>query len=367
MTSYISPSITDPALRDTLQSLADDVDASGITISDVDPDASLTARSGRLWYNATSSNLFIFSDAQGGYVRATGEDKNYHAVRLYYVTAVGATPGLAAPQITLTWDNLTQSSAGGRYSGGLVLTSGSNTNISTNTGQNKWVENPPSEFSGNSYEIWWSDVIFQRTGGEATTISAGTTPLKHIHFSGLVTFGNNSYITGSQAASAINNNTTLIDGGKITTRSIEADQIKVGTLLADNLQLNSITRIFSGSHINVLPGQNYSSNFTGVGTGTYSSTALSVITVYGTSTSSTSVTITGTYTGTSYAQTFQNGITATGSVSLGTHVLAGSAHNIAGGNQVNITTNFSASSLGVQPGGGAAHARITHVYAVHYR
>ena len=58
--AYISPSITDPALRDSLQSFADEIEASGLTIADVDPDASLKARGGRLYYNATSSNLFIF-------------------------------------------------------------------------------------------------------------------------------------------------------------------------------------------------------------------------------------------------------------------------------------------------------------------
>jgi len=361
MTSYISPSITDPALRDTLQSIADDVDASGITISDVDPDASLTARSGRLWYNATSSNLFIFSDAQGGYVRATGEEKSYHSVRIYYVVDLLNLFVPSAPQVTLTWANLTQASAGAQYKGGLVLTSGSNPNISSNTGNGMWVENPPAVFNDNTKQVFWSDLTFQRESGSATTTTTGTTPVKHIHIDGLVTFTNQSIVGQGQ---------TTIDGGKITTGTLNADRIVAGSIQTDKMALNSVSIIQSATSSAITPGSTFNSIFSGLGSNSFSCTALSVVTVYGTATSSTSVTVTGTFSGASFsaATALGHGIIAGGSAGLGTHVLAGSASNIlaAGGNAF-MGTTFSASSLGASPNGSAAQAKITHVYAAYYR
>jgi len=241
MTSYISPSITDPALRDTLQSIADDVDASGITISDVDPDASLTARSGRLWYNATSSNLFIFSDAQGGYVRATGEEQSYHAVRIYWPNSASVYPA-SPPQVTLTWANLTAASAGAQYTGGLTLPTVSGT---------AWQEDPPKTLSTGQTHIWWSDVIFQRIGGPNTTVSTGTTPQKHTNFNGVVTF--NSLSTSNPGSTIINGDnitTGSINFNRITGVSISASAITAGIINAARINADSLSvDTILGGHI----------------------------------------------------------------------------------------------------------------------
>jgi len=233
--AYISSSITDPALRDTFQSFADEIEASGVTISDVDPDASLKARSGRLWYNAASSNLFIFSDAQGGYVRATGESKNYHSVRIYYPVTIGV-GAPAAPVVTLTWANLTQASANAQYKGGLVLTNGTSVS-SPSSGLGVWKEEPPIDFNNISNVVYWSDLKFQRESGSATTTVTGTTPRAQVNFFGLVTFNNLINTINNTGNSGV----TEIEGGRIKTNSITANEISANTITANNITANGIT------------------------------------------------------------------------------------------------------------------------------
>ena len=294
--TMISPSITDPALRDTLQSFADEIEASGITISDVDPDASLKARSGRLWYNAASSNLFIFSDTQGGYVRATGEEKNYHAVRIYWPNNASTYPA-SPPQVTLTWANLTAASAGAQYTGGLTLPTVSGT---------AWQEEPPSILNNQQTNVWWSDVVFQRIGGSATTVSTGTIPRKHINFDGLVTFTNNGIITSVGQ--------TIIDGGKIDTGTLNADRIIAGSIETDRISNNAVTHTAGFSHpssgVTTLNNNTFTSSISvkpGVPT---TIIFLGHYTVFGTVTSSTTIT-----------RNFSiAGVSGQGSISSGTSV-----------------------------------------------
>jgi len=250
--AYISPAITDPALKETLLSFADEIEASGLTIANVDPDASLKARGGRLYYNAATDNLFIFSDDTGNYQPVSaGEEKTYHTVRIYWQreSSAGSTIPAGPPVVTLTWANLTQASTNAAYKGGLVLDSSSpsyalaDANISANgntaaNAEGRWSENPPLGFNNSVFTIYWSDLTFQRTGAEATTTSTGTEPVKHIHFDGLVIFSNSL----GDPISKINN-VTKINGDYLKTGTIDADEINVRELNTETLKNNSITHV----------------------------------------------------------------------------------------------------------------------------
>ena len=242
--AYISPAITDPAIKETLLSFADEIEAAGLTIADADPDASLKARGGRLWYNASSSNLFIFSDDTGNYqpVTAAGEDKMYHSLRIYYpIATTTALP--SAPVIKLTWANLTQASANAQFKGGLTLNS-NNAAVSGASGLGVWQEDPPSQFDGNTHKVAWSDLVFQRTGDEATTVVTGSTPRAHVIFTGLVTFTNLS-TAGETTINGGNITTGVVNADLITTGNLNAARISGGTIAAGHISANSIAFFYT--------------------------------------------------------------------------------------------------------------------------
>ena len=341
--AYISSSITEPALRDTFQSFADEIEASGVTISDVDPDASLKARSGRLWYNSATSNLFIFSDVQGGYVPAAGgNDKSYHALRLYWPNTSNSAP--PAPQVTLTWANLTQASAGAQYTGGLTLPPYNGTT---------WTETPPTTMSNSQTTVWWSDIVFQRNGSEATTVSTGTSPRKHIHFDGLVTFSNNSYITSGQVNGAV----TSISGDVIDTGTINANTVNVRNLNTETLTNNAVTHTAGFTHGTTTLSNNTFTSSISVKPGVATTVIfLGHYTVFGTVSSSSSLTRNISIAGTPGQGVISSGISVGGLKSFGmTRPFTPSGSSAA------CTCSFSGQS-GITSGQIQMHFTIMSVY-----
>jgi hypothetical protein len=224
--AYISPAITDVNVRQTLQSILDELEGGSITIGNGAP--SIAGRAGRLWLNAATNDLYIYADGEW---KLQGIDKLYHAVRIYWVDPQGITDGTSAgqtappaPLVTVTWSNLSNSNS----SSGLALPTYGRTGQSSSS----WVASPPGNFNTVSTTIWWSDVIFIRNGTEASTTATGTTPVQHTYISGTVTF------TGANGITKDGSGNTVIDGGKIDTDSIKADSIDLtgssGTLLADS-------------------------------------------------------------------------------------------------------------------------------------
>jgi len=83
--------------------------------------------------------------------------------------------------------------------------------------------------------VYFSDLLFIDVTGIATTSSdTGTTPKEGISFSGLVTFNNGDFaLNGSPV--------TSIDGGNISTGTIDADQINVNAITSKNIKAGNIT------------------------------------------------------------------------------------------------------------------------------
>jgi hypothetical protein len=98
-----------------------------------------------------------------------------------------------------------------------------------------------------------------------------------IGFSGLVTFtsGSSGAITGYDPADIINNNTTTINGGKITTGSIDADRLSANTITAAKIAAGAIE--LDGTLIgnNTLPASKGGTGLTSTATLTNSSISIS--------------------------------------------------------------------------------------------
>lgn len=191
----------------------------------------------------------------------------YHITRVWYES----TTAPAAPSATITW---------------------SNGNISLPAG---WSLVGPTVSATGSTVAYFSDIVFKdATGLAASTVATGSIPQRAINFDGIVTFTNQNTISdgttskafgalasassvdlGSQVtgtlssanaaedlknsnisystlgtvpssvlenvATAINTNTTTIDGAKITTGTIAADKILVSSLSAISANIGTMT------------------------------------------------------------------------------------------------------------------------------
>jgi len=147
----------------------------------------------------------------------------YAEVTLYTNPTVANAP--SAPSATITWSTGAISS----------ITSG-------------WSQTPPTISASSSNSVYSSQLIFiDATAPFNTTTVTGTTPIKSINFTGLVTFS-------SATGSFVDNGTTItnIDGGNIATGSIIAgSSLKVG-----NIAINSDVIPVSGEGMAVVGANN---------------------------------------------------------------------------------------------------------------
>ena len=142
---------------------------------------------------------------------------------LYYGTAQGSAPGPVSAS-------------------GYNFSTGSFSSVTSG-----WATTFTAPSPNNGVSLWAVRYSVQETeygGAQTVTISS---PFTHQNFDGLVTFTNNQYVTSTTATSiattaastAVNNaagnyatntlsNVTAIDGGKITTNSIYANQLRLG-------------------------------------------------------------------------------------------------------------------------------------------
>ena len=113
-------------------------------------------------------------------------------------------------------------------------------NISNNTFSgltSGWATTPPTFAAGNANKYWYSYFTATENTAGGNTCSGSNlvfqNSLQGIGFSGLVTFssGSSGAITGYNPATIINANTTTIDGGKITTNSITANQMSANSIV----------------------------------------------------------------------------------------------------------------------------------------
>ena len=94
-----------------------------------------------------------------------------------------------------------------------------------------WDEDAPTFAAGNTNKYWYVRIsIAEATFGGTQNISVGNV-IQGIGFSGLVTFtGNQAVGDGNQSLSFGAQGTTTIDGGRITTGTIDAQRLNVGQI-----------------------------------------------------------------------------------------------------------------------------------------
>ncbi len=144
----------------------------------------------------------------------------YATVRYYQLaTSAPSTSGLAS-SVSYTWSSGSATSSYG-----------------------SWTTATPTVSATSSSKLWYVDVVFVDTTGTASsssgTVSGSVTQL--FNFNGLVTFTNTSGSTSLNDALA--NSSTIIDGGRITTGTIDADAISASTITADFFIGAGITRL----------------------------------------------------------------------------------------------------------------------------
>ena len=103
-----------------------------------------------------------------------------------------------------------------------------------------WSTTAPTVDAAGSNDYFIVDVTFADATGEASTSngSSVTTAVSLFSFNGLVTFTNASGNISLQQA--LDHSSTTIDGGKITTNTIEADSIKIDNVTLDTNASNQL-------------------------------------------------------------------------------------------------------------------------------
>ena len=103
-------------------------------------------------------------------------------------------------------------------------------------------------------------LVNETSAGSIVSVATYGTVIIHTNFTGVVTFDGTNLVDGTSTynpASVINSNVTTIDGGKITTDSIDANKLSVGELSAITADLGSITAgTMKNSGANSIPDAN---------------------------------------------------------------------------------------------------------------
>jgi|11BtaG_2_1085332.scaffolds.fasta_scaffold03731_2 hypothetical protein len=159
-------------------------------------------------FSAGTGAVTTEADPQNG---ATGDTGARYVTVRYYAEASSApsTSGLASGA-TYTWS-----------SGTATATVGS------------WTTSTPTVDAAGSNNYYYSDVVFIDSTGEATsnTGSTASSPVQLFNFNGLVTFTNTSGTTTLN--DALIDSSTVIDGGNITTGTINANRINIDNVTLD--------------------------------------------------------------------------------------------------------------------------------------
>jgi hypothetical protein len=145
---------------------------------------------------------------------ANGDDApRLNTVRVYRTT----TSQPSAPTATITWSTLAVSS----------LTSG-------------WSLTAPTINASSTSIVYFSDISFSdATGTASTSNGTGTTPTRNINFDGVVTFTNLN--------TRLQDENTVIDGGNITTGTINANNVSITNLSASSINTGTL----NGNNITV--------------------------------------------------------------------------------------------------------------------
>jgi hypothetical protein len=143
-----------------------------------------------------------------------------------------------------------------------------------------WATTPPTFAAGNANKYWYSYFVAKENTAGGDTASGSNLTFQSsqqgIGFSGLVTFtsGSSGAITGYDPADIINNNTTTIDGGKITTGTIDADRLSANTITAAKIAAGAIELDGTLIGSNTLPASKGGTGLTSTATLTNSSISM---------------------------------------------------------------------------------------------
>ena len=163
------------------------------------------------------------------------------------IQGADGSPGSTGPRTATGYIYYQSSSASSPTGGSAVSTSSVSYNFSSSllsggvigTGSTNWNQNPPTFTGSNANKYWYAyySVIESSYGGSYTVTFS--IPYEGQNFTGLVTFtGTNTISDGTNTTTALvssdlgSSGTTTIDGGRITTGTIDADRI---TLVGKNI------------------------------------------------------------------------------------------------------------------------------------
>ena len=107
-----------------------------------------------------------------------------------------------------------------------------------------WTTATPTVAAASSDKLWYVDVVFIDSTGSATSNTgySVSSVTQLFNFNGLVTFTNTSGSTSLN--DALENASTVINGNRITTGTIDADDVNIINLDAGNITATTITADF---------------------------------------------------------------------------------------------------------------------------
>ena len=151
------------------------------------------------------------------------------------------------------------------FSSGDITDGGSGTSRVLDSGTtNVWKNSPNTQDATSSNTYYTVRYYGTEAAAESSTITVAYSAIvQHTSFTGVVTFSSGTLTDGttsttpveaSGVAAAVNANSTTIDGGKITTNSIDANRLSIGEedrTASRLLLLSDSLKIFSGNTLRV--------------------------------------------------------------------------------------------------------------------
>jgi hypothetical protein len=228
-----------------------------------------------LYYQYSGSSLPSISSVTGTWVRFIGDDGDDGATGATGATgpqgpagAAGAGGDTGARYATVRY--YASGTSAPSTSGILTSVSYNWSNATATASYGDWSTTAPTVDAAGSNDYFIVDVTFADATGEASTSngSSVTTAVSLFNFNGLVTFTNASGTTSLQ--DALDDNSTTIDGGKITTNTIEASSVKIDGLTLDTNASNQLiikgsgvgTPQIAANAVSNIGFSNYSVNYT---------------------------------------------------------------------------------------------------------
>ena len=221
----------------------------------------------------------------------TGSEPTSVPSGLTYVKFIGdqGDPGLRTIQGYLYQEKTTSGApsapSGNTYTFSSGAVTGTGISTATNQPNNVWLNSPNTQDATSSNTFYTVRYYGTETSANSSTISVAYAPVtEHISFNGVVTFtnsntqltdggtpvdifdgdfgslanrpldlgdftNNDGFVIPTGVAAAVNNNTTTINGAKITTGTVNANVLSANTTLTNRLYVGSILEVNTSGKI----------------------------------------------------------------------------------------------------------------------